>query len=54
MESLMEQADNKFKLLKEGGIWNAPSEQEEKILALQSEIKHLKKRKSDGDKPFAK
>jgi hypothetical protein len=49
-DALMEQADNKFKLLKEGGIWNAPSEQEEKILALQSELKNLKKRKPDGGK----
>ena len=40
-------ADNKFKLLKESGNWNAPSEQEEKILALQSEIKILKKKSKD-------
>lgn len=53
-EALMEQADNKYKLLKEGGAWNAPSENEEKILALQAEIKHLKKAKKDGGKPFTK
>jgi hypothetical protein len=39
----LEQADNKFKLLKESGSWNARSEQEEKILALQTEIKNLRK-----------
>jgi hypothetical protein len=49
-EALMEQADNKFKLLKEGGMWNAPSEQEEKILDLQAELKNLKERKPDGGK----
>ena len=53
-DALMEQADNKYKLLKEGGAWNAPSEHEEKILALQAEIKHLKKAKKDGGKPFVK
>jgi hypothetical protein len=32
----MEQADNEYKLLKkEGGLWNAPSEQEEKILVFE-------------------
>jgi hypothetical protein len=49
-DALMEQADNKFKLLKESGHWNAPSEQEEKILALQSEIKNLKKKTKDPNK----
>jgi hypothetical protein len=40
-EALMEQVDNKYKLLKEGRLWNAPYEQEEKILALQAKIKNL-------------
>jgi NADH dehydrogenase FAD-containing subunit len=53
-EALMEQADNTFKLLEEGGIWNTPYEQEEKILALQTRIKNLKKRKPDGGKPPSK
>jgi hypothetical protein len=35
--------NNKYKLLKEGGLWNAPSDEEEKILALQTEVKKLKK-----------
>jgi hypothetical protein len=42
-EELMELADNKYKLLKEAGKWNAPSQDEEKILALHAEIKNLKK-----------
>jgi hypothetical protein len=33
-DTLMEQADNKFKLLKVHNKWNAPSEDEEKILVL--------------------
>jgi hypothetical protein len=28
----MEQANSKYKLMKENSTWNAPSEQEEKIL----------------------
>ena len=42
-ESLMQLGDNKYKLLKEGGLWNAPSDEEEKILALQTEVKKLQK-----------
>jgi hypothetical protein len=55
-DALMEQAHNKFKLLNEGGVWNAPSEQEEKILALQAKIKNLKKatKKHEGGKPSTK
>jgi hypothetical protein len=40
---LVQLGDNKFKLLKEGGQWNAPSDEEEKILALQLEVKKLQK-----------
>ena len=40
-EALMQLGNNKFKLLKEGGTWNAPSDEEEKILALQTEVKKL-------------
>jgi hypothetical protein len=54
IDVLMEQADNKYKLLKEGGTWNTPSEHEEKILALQAEIKNLKKAKKEGGKRFLK
>ena len=42
--SLMLLADNKFKISKLKGEWNAPSQSEENILALQTEIHNLKKR----------
>ena len=44
-DNLMQLADNKFRLMKEKGTWNAPSEEEEKILALQAEVEQLKKSK---------
>jgi hypothetical protein len=40
---IMHLGDNKFKLLTKGRQWNTPSQEEEKILALQAEIKNLKK-----------
>jgi hypothetical protein len=42
-EELMQLGDNKYKLLKEGGLWNASSDEEEKILALQTEVRKLQK-----------
>ena len=42
-EALMHLGNNKYKLLKGGGLWNAPSDEEEKILALQTEVKKLQK-----------
>ena len=42
-DQLMQLADNKFRLLKEKGIWNTPSESEEKILALEAKITDLTK-----------
>ena len=42
-DALMEQANSKNELMKENATWDAPSEQEEKILALMSEVKNLKK-----------
>ena len=36
--ALMSLADNKYKTLKVKGTWNAPSQEEEKILALKTEI----------------
>jgi hypothetical protein len=42
-DGLMEQASNKFKLLKVHGKWNAPSQEEEKILALEARVKQLSK-----------
>lgn len=40
-DQLMQLADNKFRLLKEKGVWDAPSESEEKILALEAKIAEL-------------
>jgi hypothetical protein len=42
-EELMELASNKFKNLKQKGIWNAPTPEEEKITALEAQVKNLKK-----------
>ena len=52
-EELMTNADNKHKMLKEAGEWNAPTPEEEKIIALEAEIKSLKKR-NKKDAPFQK
>jgi hypothetical protein len=55
--ALMEQANSKYKLMKENATWNALSEKEEKILALMLEVRSLKKSKKKdtpykkGDKP---
>ena len=40
---LMQLADTKFRVLKERGLWNTPSDEEEKILALQTEIRNQSK-----------
>jgi hypothetical protein len=48
-DALMEQANSKYKLLKENATWSASSEQEEKILTLMPEVKSLKKfKKKEG------
>lgn len=50
---LMQQADAKYKTLVQEDKWNAPSAQEEKIIALQSQIKKLQdkeKEKKSGPK----
>ena len=44
-DTLMQLADNKFRLMKERGTWDAPSAEEEKILALEAAVEKLKKRK---------
>ena len=52
-DRLMQLADNKFRLLKEREEWDAPSAEEEKLLAFQTEVEKLKsmKRKfEDKDK----
>lgn len=41
---LMQLALQKYKVLKEAGKWNAPSDAEEKIIALQAEITKLKEK----------
>eukprot|EP00978_Attheya_sp_CCMP212_P012757 scaffold31887_cov35-Attheya_sp.AAC.1 len=50
----MGQADIKFKTLKQKGSWNAPTPEDEKILALQSEVKSLKKTYKKKPNPSAK
>ena len=45
---LMNMAAEKYKAMVEKGEWQAPSEDTEKILALQTEIEKLKKRTSNG------
>ena len=42
-DQLMQLADNKYRLMKEKMVWDAPSEEEEKILALQAQVNLLKK-----------
>jgi len=44
-DTLMLQADNKFKIMREAKTWNAPSPEEEKILALETQIQKLRKEK---------
>ena len=47
-DKLMQLADNKFRLMKEREEWDAPSPEEEKIMALEAAVEKLKrKRKSD-------
>ena len=50
-DRLMQLADNRFRLLKEREEWDAPSQEEEKLMALQAEVEKLKKgnkRRSDS------
>ncbi len=42
---LMLQVDSKFKTMFQAKMWNAPSPEEEKILALEMQIQKLKKEK---------
>ena len=43
-DRLMKHAADKYKTLLQKGLWNAPDEHEEKILALQTEIRKLKRK----------
>jgi hypothetical protein len=45
-ESLMILAQNKFQTKIENGTWNAPTKAEEKIIALEAQVKDLKKMKN--------
>jgi hypothetical protein len=42
-ERLMHLAEQKYKILKQRGTWNAPTPEEEKIIALEAELKAVKK-----------
>ena len=55
-DQLMLWARNKYDLLIDKGTWNAPTEQEEKIIALQAQVKEMEKKlldkkKSQSSKP---
>ena len=45
-DQLMLWARNKYDLLRDKGTWNAPTEQEEKIIALQAQVKEMAKKLS--------
>lgn len=42
---LMQLAQDKYQTLVEGGLWNAPTEEESKIMALEAEVKKIKSSK---------
>ena len=46
----MQMSDNRFKNHKLKNKWNAPSVEEEKILALQAKVKAMKRATKDGKK----
>ena len=48
-DTLMQLANNKFRLMKERGTWDTPLNEEEKILALQAEVEKLKRRKRKSE-----
>ena len=50
-DQLMLWARNKYDLLLDKGIWNAPTEQEEKIIALQAQVKEMAKKLSEKKSP---
>jgi len=52
---LMLLASNKFKTMKQDDEWNAPSEEQEQIMALQAQVNKLKQSKANkGDGPINK
>lgn len=50
-DTLMILCENKFKILKQRGQWNAPSAEEEKIIALEAQIKSLERKAKNFKKP---
>ena len=52
-DRLMKHAADKYKTLLQKGLWNAPDKNEEKILALQSEIRKLKRKDTSGERNSA-
>ena len=50
-DQLMLWARNKYDLLLDKGTWNAPTEQEEKIIALQAQVKEMVKKLSGKKTP---
>ena len=49
-QRLMQLALNKYQTLVEGGKWNAPTEAESKIIALEAEVKKMKSNKGASNK----
>ena len=47
-QKLMKLAENKFKMLVEDGKWMAPDGQDERIIALEAQLKQFKKQKTQG------
>jgi hypothetical protein len=47
-KALMDMASNKYKLMKENGTWNEPSETQKKIIALEAELASWKKKPHQG------
>ena len=48
-QRLMKLAENKYRMLVQDGLWQAPDEQAEKIIALEAQIKELKKSKNKSN-----
>jgi hypothetical protein len=53
LESLMKNAVNKYDLKTQDGSWNAPDDRDASILALQTQVKHLTKKRTVAPTPPA-
>ena len=51
-DKLMQLADNKYRLLKEREEWDAPSPEEEKIMALEAAVQKLSKKRKNEPKKY--